>query len=149
MRGGGYNRPKAAIGVVDFVLLKRHVGNTLGVAVSPHILKVVALQGSGVAVLQGADGATISHQLSNMTPCSVLVADTKFQPGRYVHCRVCGSKSDAAVMLLCDACNRGFHIWCLKDPLPEVPIGHWYCEEHQVSSYMFRDGADARGLLET
>ena len=139
MRGGGYNRPKAAIAVEDVVLLKQQVGNTLGVPVSHHIPKVVALRGSGVAVLQGSNGAAISHQLSYLAPSSVPVADTKVYPGRYVctdavQCRVRGSKSDAAVMILCDACNREFHIWCLKNPLPEVPIGHWYCEEHKVSS---------------
>jgi histone demethylase JARID1 len=31
-------------------------------------------------------------------------------------------------MLLCDSCNGGYHIFCLANQLPEVPIGDWYCD---------------------
>ena len=51
VRGGGYCRPKTTFSVGDFVMLKQKVTNTLGVPVRPHILRVVALRGSGVAVL--------------------------------------------------------------------------------------------------
>ena len=54
-------------------------------------------------------------------------------PTDAVHCEVCESRKDAAVMLLCDTCNRGFHTWCLPTPLAEVPVGHWFCEKHMVS----------------
>jgi hypothetical protein len=30
-------------------------------------------------------------------------------------------------MLLCDACNRGFHMECLHPPLTKVPSGIWVC----------------------
>ena len=29
-------------------------------------------------------------------------------------------------MLLCDLCNRGFHLKCIK--LPRVPKGAWFCK---------------------
>ena len=64
----------------DFVMLKRKVTNTLGVPVRPHSLRVVALRGSGVAVLQGSDGETITHQVAKLAPCSILVADTRIYP---------------------------------------------------------------------
>ena len=87
----------------------------------------------------GADGVTISHQLAGLAPCLVPVVDTRVYPERFVlaatvHCQICGSLRDAPVMLLCDTCNRGYHMWCLTPPLLEVPIGHWHCDEHQVSS---------------
>ncbi len=28
-------------------------------------------------------------------------------------CQICGKYNDEATMLLCDKCNRGFHMYCL------------------------------------
>ena len=47
-------------------MLKQKVANTLGLPVRSHLLRVVALQGSGVAVLQGSDGQTITHQVAEL-----------------------------------------------------------------------------------
>lgn len=35
-------------------------------------------------------------------------------------CRLCKRKGDAEHMLLCDACDRGHHMYCLKPPIKEV-----------------------------
>ena len=35
-------------------------------------------------------------------------------------CRRCKRKGDAEHMLLCDACDRGHHMYCLKPPIKEV-----------------------------
>lgn len=35
-------------------------------------------------------------------------------------CRLCKRKSDAEHMLLCDGCDRGHHMYCLKPPIKEV-----------------------------
>jgi bromodomain adjacent to zinc finger domain protein 1A len=32
-------------------------------------------------------------------------------------------------MLLCDGCDRGHHMYCLKPKLKAVPTGNWYCNE--------------------
>ena len=32
-------------------------------------------------------------------------------------------------MLLCDGCDRGFHMSCLKPPLKKVPTGDWFCHD--------------------
>lgn len=32
-------------------------------------------------------------------------------------CRLCRRKGDAEHMLLCDGCDRGHHMYCLKPPL--------------------------------
>jgi ribosomal protein L37AE/L43A len=29
--------------------------------------------------------------------------------------------------MLCDGCDRGFHIFCLRPILPRVPAGDWFC----------------------
>ena len=32
-------------------------------------------------------------------------------------------------MLLCDGCDRGFHMSCLTPPLKNVPVGDWFCKD--------------------
>eukprot|EP00096_Caligus_rogercresseyi_P009103 TRINITY_DN3029_c0_g1_i3.p1 TRINITY_DN3029_c0_g1~~TRINITY_DN3029_c0_g1_i3.p1 ORF type:complete len:1517 (+),score=584.82 TRINITY_DN3029_c0_g1_i3:77-4552(+) len=43
-------------------------------------------------------------------------------------CRVCRRKSEPENMLLCDGCDRGHHMKCLKPPLKTVPEGDWFCD---------------------
>uniref|UniRef100_A0A5B7BX15 Putative lysine-specific demethylase 5B isoform X4 n=1 Tax=Davidia involucrata TaxID=16924 RepID=A0A5B7BX15_DAVIN len=42
-------------------------------------------------------------------------------------CEQCRSGLHGEVMLLCDRCNKGWHIYCLSPPLKAVPPGNWYC----------------------
>ncbi|XP_065338949.1 bromodomain adjacent to zinc finger domain protein 1A [Cloeon dipterum] len=42
-------------------------------------------------------------------------------------CRICRRKGDGENMLLCDGCDKGHHLYCLKPPLPFVPSGEWFC----------------------
>lgn len=42
-------------------------------------------------------------------------------------CEQCKSGLHGEVMLLCDRCNKGWHIYCLSPPLKQVPPGNWYC----------------------
>ncbi|XAR70302.1 hypothetical protein NMG60_11027112 [Bertholletia excelsa] len=44
-------------------------------------------------------------------------------------CEQCKSGLHGEVMLLCDRCNKGWHIYCLSPPLKRVPPGNWYCLE--------------------
>ena len=42
-------------------------------------------------------------------------------------CIVCGAAEGYAHMLLCDTCNRPFHLQCLHPPRSVVPEGDWHC----------------------
>ncbi|GER34291.1 PHD finger family protein [Striga asiatica] len=42
-------------------------------------------------------------------------------------CVKCGSGQHPAELLLCDKCDRGFHLFCLRPPLSAVPKGRWFC----------------------
>ncbi|KAI3421506.1 uncharacterized protein J3R85_012198 [Psidium guajava] len=42
-------------------------------------------------------------------------------------CEQCDSGLHGEVMLLCDRCNKGWHIYCLCPPLKQIPPGNWYC----------------------
>ncbi|XP_065198201.1 tyrosine-protein kinase BAZ1B-like isoform X2 [Sycon ciliatum] len=46
-------------------------------------------------------------------------------------CKICRKKSDDVNMLLCDDCNQGFHIYCLRPVLHKIPSGHWACPSCQ------------------
>ena len=43
-------------------------------------------------------------------------------------CEVCSSADDADHMLLCDMCNRGYHLACLVPLMPSIPAGDWFCQ---------------------
>ena len=42
-------------------------------------------------------------------------------------CQVCGDQGCADKMLLCDACDEGYHLFCFVPPLRAVPEGQWFC----------------------
>eukprot|EP00298_Acanthocystis_sp_HF-20_P016451 c21485_g1_i4.p1 GENE.c21485_g1_i4~~c21485_g1_i4.p1 ORF type:complete len:582 (+),score=156.24 c21485_g1_i4:154-1899(+) len=42
-------------------------------------------------------------------------------------CEVCEGGFHEEVMLLCDKCGKGNHIYCLTPPLTSVPKGNWIC----------------------
>ena len=47
-------------------------------------------------------------------------------------CTVCGSAEDEPGrndILLCDACDAGYHMRCLQPPLEAVPPGDWFCTQ--------------------
>ena len=31
--------------------------------------------------------------------------------------------------MLCDGCDKGYHIYCLEPPLQSIPAGDWFCPE--------------------
>ncbi|KAF3790870.1 Histone-lysine N-methyltransferase [Nymphaea thermarum] len=44
-----------------------------------------------------------------------------------VKCEECRSGECGGEMLLCDKCDRGFHIFCLRPIIVRVPTGPWFC----------------------
>ncbi|XP_048486148.1 bromodomain adjacent to zinc finger domain protein 1A [Plutella xylostella] len=44
-------------------------------------------------------------------------------------CKICRRKTDPDNMLLCDHCNKGHHLYCLKPKLTKVPEGDWFCAQ--------------------
>ncbi|KAK3211671.1 hypothetical protein Dsin_016377 [Dipteronia sinensis] len=42
-------------------------------------------------------------------------------------CEQCGSGERPDELLLCDKCDRGFHMKCLRPIVARVPIGSWLC----------------------
>ncbi|XP_066257550.1 bromodomain adjacent to zinc finger domain protein 1A isoform X2 [Euwallacea similis] len=44
-------------------------------------------------------------------------------------CQICRRQKDSENMLLCDSCNLGHHMYCLKPKLTAVPKGDWFCDK--------------------
>lgn len=45
------------------------------------------------------------------------------------NCQFCGSGDNEASLLLCDACDKGYHTYCFKPNEMIVPPGDWFCFE--------------------
>ena len=135
VRGGGWDRPKLTFKPGDYVLMKQVQEDTLDVLARPHILRVVEIKPSGVAVLEGSDAARVEEQVKNIAHSQLPILDHNTYPERFcrgptLHCRVCGLRSRGSKMVLCDTCNHGYHIWCLDKQLFKVPEGKWICPAH-------------------
>ncbi|KAJ2212498.1 hypothetical protein IW140_005506 [Coemansia sp. RSA 1813] len=60
-------------------------------------------------------------------------------------CEVCKSGEDDESMLICDGCDRGFHMYCLNPPLSSIPRNDWYCDACVLGTsadFGFEDGAE-------
>ena len=42
-------------------------------------------------------------------------------------CAICGTSENDDVLLFCDDCDRGYHMYCLDPPISEPPEGNWSC----------------------
>ena len=40
---------------------------------------------------------------------------------------MCGKTGKEERLLLCDDCDKGFHMDCLDPPLSSIPEGNWFC----------------------
>ncbi|KAJ8266565.1 hypothetical protein GJAV_G00131950 [Gymnothorax javanicus] len=42
-------------------------------------------------------------------------------------CKVCRKKGEDDKLILCDECNKAFHLFCLRPVLYSIPEGEWLC----------------------
>lgn len=47
-------------------------------------------------------------------------------------CEVCHNPGYEDMLLVCEKCDRGFHTFCLPEPLGFIPIGDWLCHDHAL-----------------
>ena len=44
-------------------------------------------------------------------------------------CQFCHSGDKEDQLLLCDGCDKGYHTYCFKPPMDNIPDGDWFCYE--------------------
>jgi hypothetical protein len=93
----------------------------------------------GVLELQGADGCIIRDHFKNCAPCHLpnldptIIMLTWIPPLDYP-CQVCQRTDNVDQMLLCDNCNGGYHLFCLKPELTQVLADIWYCSSFSLAT---------------
>ena len=65
----------------------------------------------------------------NFTANTLLsVKKYKWQCIECKSCILCGKSDNDDKLLFCDDCDRGYHMYCLKPPLDQLPEGSWSCD---------------------
>ncbi|TPX60617.1 hypothetical protein CcCBS67573_g08987 [Chytriomyces confervae] len=58
----------------------------------------------------------------------VLMPGAKWKCGNCKMCEVCNKAGeDETLMVLCDACDKGYHTYCLNPKMDKAPSGSWHC----------------------
>ena len=55
---------------------------------------------------------------------------------------MCGSPEREEEMILCDGCDAGHHLYCLRPKLSQVPRGKWFCPACEVREDARRKSAE-------
>jgi hypothetical protein len=132
IRGGGYQPLIRRFHVGDYVYLKQTALMTLDVTAGRTILRVQKVLASRVLMLEARDGVVWKDHVRNCVPCHLPNVDGTVDPSLAVihaglRCMLCGSKSGATHMLVCDRCSRGWHMVCMTPPMDVIPAGRWAC----------------------
>eukprot|EP00775_Hariotina_reticulata_P015075 gene15075-biopygen1060 len=119
--------------VGDFVHVQQLQRNsTLQPRAQPVIYRVTEVKDTGVLLLQGKCGRTVSMHMSHCAPCHLPGIDSSIDPRlaedtEEAVCEICGTDEHEDKLLLCDLCTLGFHTFCLRPALTSVPGGVWLC----------------------
>ena len=84
--GSKHNRGAVAIFLDrpgDYVMLKQQIYNTLDAPARPHVLQVVKIKASGVALLEQSDAARIEEQQNIIAQCPLPIVDNNMYPERF------------------------------------------------------------------
>lgn len=66
-------------------------------------------KGKKLLALEGLDGTRIPANIDTLL------------------CEICAAGHCEDKIILCDRCDKGFHLFCLSPPLDDVPVGDWVC----------------------
>ena len=136
MRSGCYNTIPVKFSVGDLVYVRRPSSAVnLQSAVRTGIYRIYEVRDSGVLVIHGKCGTRAEVHSTNCAPCHLANVNPTIDSSlREVHashaCHICSMQDREDTMLICDGCQRGYHLSCLDPPLDSVPEEEiWCCPE--------------------
>jgi hypothetical protein len=53
----------------------------------------------------------------------------KMKQERHKESDVCEICDTGGALIVCDRCNKAYHLYCLAPPLTDIPEGDWFCSE--------------------
>ncbi|PNH01098.1 Retrovirus-related Pol polyprotein from transposon [Tetrabaena socialis] len=151
MRGGALTPRLRRFELGDYVYYRNTTSRTsLDAKAKPQVLRDAEVHPTGVLLLEGKCGGTITAHVSHCAPCHLPIdghsVDTRLaRPSPSHPCEVCGFPDGEEWMLLCDACGKGWHTYCLSPPLTAVPNGTWVCPKC-VRKGISPEAVEARAL---
>lgn len=139
-RNGAYRPQAQRFQPGGYVYVRRPQDAKVQLKATPKILRIKRLTKTGTVELEGRCGQTGTTHVRNIAPCYLPHIDGTIVPGlarpTADHpCEVCKSPDRGGRMLLCDACNAGYHLSCLVPPLTRVPATEWYCPSCQIAGH--------------
>ena len=133
IRNGVYRPQLRRFSKGDYIYLQREVPTTLDIKARHTILCVKDILPSGILLLEGKDGQECQEHSKNCASCHLPIEGTLDPEWAVVlegpPCFISGEKKGAATMLLCDMCQRGWHMACLIPPLTSLPSSDWICPQ--------------------
>lgn len=87
----------------------------------------------GSNVLNGIDrNCTRSGVAEQKWDPANLSGHCKWDPFGNVVCEICGIDKDDHQILICDECQSGFHMYCVRPVIVNVPTNEWNCSRCSV-----------------
>lgn len=114
---------------------------SLGAPVQITLEQVHAASAKLNEALQASPATSHASIPGSQTKATSRTPIEEMEDGDY--CEVCKSENDAPTMLLCDECDKGYHMYCLSPPLKKIPKGDWICDACIVNrgdDYAFGEG---------
>ncbi|GAA6027065.1 hypothetical protein JCM8097_006083 [Rhodosporidiobolus ruineniae] len=88
---------------------------------------------------------TASDRLNEALEVKPSTRRSKTQRAPGETCEICTLDHDPDRIVLCDECDRGYHLGCLSPPLKQVPNTQFYCDQclfNNGADYGFEEGQD-------
>ncbi|KAI7831270.1 chromatin remodelling complex Rsc7/Swp82 subunit-domain-containing protein [Gamsiella multidivaricata] len=110
--------PTQTHGIVCGALLKTGLG---------YCQRLVSRQGELCPNHRGPDSGANGKQELDTPRIVSAIASYPWQCNDCKLCVVCLDAGDEASLLICDDCDRGWHMSCCDPAIKEVPTGEWLC----------------------
>ncbi|XP_072752486.1 bromodomain adjacent to zinc finger domain protein 2B isoform X9 [Anoplolepis gracilipes] len=93
-----------------------------GIAWDKSIMKAVSLTTARKSVCAKLRNRCVSLKATNQYKQLLTTSQTS-------NCQFCHSGDNEDKLLLCDGCDRGYHTYCFRPKMENIPDGDWYCHE--------------------